>query len=404
MGSKPTIEKLEKKIQELEKKSATRKLLDKHKRELDAQLQKNFAASIAHDFNNLLMSIQANISLMLLEFEPGTEHFERLTQIERHIQSGARLTSRLLIQAKEESFEIKALNLNQMIEEITLNFCKVQKQITINREFDSDLYLIKANSGQIEQMLFNLLIFITNNMIHDGELNITTSNTTSQQMKGKKYDPKAGNYVLLSVIALDKYIEQNILDHIFEPPLVSSMEIKGPNLNLASIYGTVKSYGGYIDVEILDKAGTKFSIYYPASENKIKKIIEKTEKFQKETGTILLVDDEEAFLEVGQELLEAMGYNVLTAKNGKEALEQYKKNLKKVGLIILDIVMPIMGGGETFDRLKKINPDIKVLLASGYSVDGEATDILNRGCNDFIQKPFKMSDLSKKITEIITQM
>ncbi len=123
----------------------------------------------------------------------------------------------------------------------------------------------------------------------------------------------------------------------------------------------------------------------------------------KRAGTVLLVDDEEAILEVGKDLLEALGYRVIIARDGKEAIEAFGKNHEDIDLVVLDMVMPIMGGGEAYDRMKEINPNIKVLLSSGYSIDGEAAEILERGCNDFIQKPFRMNDLSEKIGEILDE-
>jgi len=403
MSKKPTYNELEQKIKELEKKNAYHRLLEKHKKELEAQLQKNFAAGIAHDFNNLLMAIQANVSLMLLDTDPSDKHYERLNSIEKNIQSGARLTSRLLIQAKEEKFEIRSINLNQMIDEASESFCKTRQGIDINRDLDEDLYMIKANSGQMEQMLFNLFAYAANNMENGGTLSIATANTSHGKMQDKKYQPKPGNYVLVTLFSDNLFIEGHIIKHIFDP-LFTSMEIKqGTDLSLASIYGTVKSYGGYVDVECAEDRGTYFYIYLPATRKKAKKLIQTAEKFIKERGTILLVDDEEVFLDLGQELLEAMGYIVLKAKNGREAVEIFQKKKDRIGLVILDIVMPIMAGGETFDRLKKINPDVKVLLASGYSLEGEASKILKRGCNDFIQKPFTIKELSKKITELVVR-
>ena len=119
------------------------------------------------------------------------------------------------------------------------------------------------------------------------------------------------------------------------------------------------------------------------------------------TETILLVDDEDMIIQVGQDMIESLGYEILTAKNGKEAVEIYEKNIEKIDMVILDIIMPVMDGGETYDKLKEINPDIKVLLSSGYGINGQATEILDRGCNGFIQKPFNMRALSKKIRDIL---
>ena len=126
-----------------------------------------------------------------------------------------------------------------------------------------------------------------------------------------------------------------------------------------------------------------------------------SDELVKGKGTVLLVDDEEMVLEAGKELLNHLGYEVLLAENGREALELYKKNQDKIDLVLLDMVMPVMGGGEAFDRMKEINTNVKVLLSSGYSLEGEAKEILKRGCNAFIQKPFKMEQLSQKLMEVL---
>ena len=143
------------------------------------------------------------------------------------------------------------------------------------------------------------------------------------------------------------------------------------------------------------------NIYLPKSEKEAVKEKELPEERLKCTETVLLVDDEDMILDVGQELLKTLGYKVLIASGGREALEIYEKNKEKIDIVILDMIMPVMGGGETYDRMKEISPDIKVLLSSGYSINGEATEILNRGCSGFIQKPFNMKELSRSIREIL---
>ena len=182
MAKKPTYEELERKLNEIDERMASRKLIERHKKDLDAQLQRNFAASIAHDFNNILMAIQANVSLMLLDMDPSHPCYERLTTIENHIQSGARLTSRLLVQAREEIFQITYLNINQMVADTVASFCKAHKDIRIEQQLDDNPYLIRANSSQIEQMLFNLLVYATDGMDSGVPLLLTTANTTAGKM------------------------------------------------------------------------------------------------------------------------------------------------------------------------------------------------------------------------------
>ena len=216
------------------------------------------------------------------------------------------------------------------------------------------------------------------------------------------YEPSPGNYVLLKVTDTGSGIDKETMERIFEPFFTTKEMGKGTGLGLASVYGIIKAHGGYIDVESKKGHGTTFSIYLPESEKEVQEVVIKTSaETIKGTGTVLLVDDEEVILEVGKDLLEAMGYRVLLARDGKEAIEVYKKNQDEIDIVVLDMVMPTMGGGEAYDKMKEINPKVKVLLSSGYSIDGEAAEILERGCNSFIQKPFMINALTEEIRDIL---
>jgi two-component system cell cycle sensor histidine kinase/response regulator CckA len=234
-----------------------------------------------------------------------------------------------------------------------------------------------------------------------GGLYIQTENIVIDEFFNRPYHVEPGKYVKISVtdtgIGMDKATQQRIFD-----PFFTTKEMgRGTGLGLASAYGIIKNHSGFIDVYSEEGEGTTFNIYLPASEKEVVKEKKSQEEVLKGAETTLLVDDEDMIIEVGQGVIKKLGYKVLTAKSGKEAIEIYKKNHDRIDLVILDMIMPEMGGGETYDKLKEINPDIKVLLSSGYSIDGQATEILERGCNGFIQKPFNMADLSKKIREIL---
>ena len=236
-----------------------------------------------------------------------------------------------------------------------------------------------------------------------GNLIIKTINMFHNEMKDNIYDPKPGKYVFLSVTDTGTGMEDETMERIFDPFFTTKEMGRGTGLGLASAYGIIKGHGGYVDVVSKKGQGSTFNIYLPVSEIKFKKAIEAAEQFIRGTGTVLVVDDEDEVLEIAKELLEAMGYRVLKAKDGKEAVEVYKKNQDDINIVVLDMVMPNMGGGEAYDRMKEINPDIKVLLSSGFSIDGEATEIMERGCDGFIQKPFKMKDFSEKIWDILNK-
>ena len=359
------------------------------------------AGGIAHDFNNLLMAILGNTSLMLLNADPGDPNYKRLKTIEKQIESGSKLTSQLLGYARKGKYELKHIDLNHLVKDSSEVFGRTRKDVSIKLELSPDLLSIKADGNQIEQILWNLHVNASDAMPEGGNFTIKTFNTNHIEMGNKLYLPKPGKYVLLTVSDTGIGMDKKIQERIFDPFFTTKEMGRGTGLGLASTYGIIKGHAGYIDVESRKGEGTTFSIYLPASEKIVKNVVNFPEMVVKGTETVLLVDDEEAVLDVGRDLLEAMGYRVLSARDGREAIEVYKKNKEKIDIVILDMVMPDMSGGTVYDELKEINSDIKTLLSSGYSIDGHASEILRRGCNGFIQKPFSITELSMKIKEII---
>ena len=361
------------------------------------------AGGIAHDFNNLMMGMQGNISLILYDADVSHPYHERLKNIEKLIQSGSELTRQLLGYARKGKYEVKPINLNQIITYNSETFGRTRKNITIHREFAEDLLAIEADESQIGQVLINLYINAADAMPDGGELILKTMNVTHQEMKNKRYDPKPGRYVLLQVTDNGTGMDEKTMEHIFEPFFTTKEMGGGSGLGLASVYGIIKGHGGYIEVDSEKGLGTTFSIYLPASDQSVQKTSEPYEKIIKGDKTVLLVDDEEVVIDVAGQLLKKLGYHVLEAKSGKEAIQLFLEWCEKIDIVILDMIMPDIGGGEVYDRIKEIDPQVKVLLSSGYSIDGQATDILERGCNSFIQKPFNMTVLSKKIWEVLNK-
>jgi CheY-like chemotaxis protein len=235
----------------------------------------------------------------------------------------------------------------------------------------------------------------------DGSLILKTFNVTHKDMKGQLYEPKPGNYVRLTVTDTGTGMDKEIKGRIFEPFFTTKEMGRGTGLGLASVYGIIKGHGGYIDVESKKGHGTTFNIYLAASGKRVEKAVNNPVEIIKGTGTVLLADNEDNILQVGRKLLEAMGYRVLTAKDGKEAIDLYSKNRSVIDVVLFDMLMPDMNGGEVYNRIKEVKWNVKVLLSSRYSIDGQVNEILNHGCEGFIQKPFSIYELSRKIREII---
>jgi CheY-like chemotaxis protein len=196
-------------------------------------------------------------------------------------------------------------------------------------------------------------------------------------------------------------MHEDIAKRVFDPFFTTKEKERGTGLGLASAYGIIKNHDGLITAESTQGLGATFKIYLPVSDQSVAEEGSDEKKILKGSETILLIDDETMILDVGSKLLKKMGYTVLTANQGREAINIYKLHQDTVAIVILDLIMPEMGGGEVYDRLKQINPGVKVLLSSGYSLRGQAAEVLDRGCNGFIQKPFVANELSKKVRDII---
>jgi CheY-like chemotaxis protein len=265
--------------------------------------------------------------------------------------------------------------------------------------------MVEADQGQMEQTLLNIYVNAWQAMPNGGEIYLQTENVVLDKDYLAPYNLKAGNYVKISVTDTGTGMDDETAKRVFDPFFTTKEMGRGTGLGLASAYGIVKNHNGIITVYSEEGIGTTFNIYLPALDAVVSDEEPAARKEQPLMGdeTILLVDDEELIIDVGGEILNFLGYTVHLARSGKEAIEIYKKKRKGINLVILDMIMPDMGGGETYDALRKINPEIKVLLSSGYSINGQAREILEKGCDGFIQKPFSIEQLSQKIRELLEE-
>ena len=360
------------------------------------------AGGIAHDFNNLLMGIQGYTSLMLMDLDVSHSHYDMLKKIEKQVTSGASLTKQLVGFARGGRYEPRPTDPNMLIKSSSDMFCRIQKEIVIHTEFEKDVWAVEVDQGQIDQALLNLYVNAWHAMPGGGDLLLETSNVTLDKSYLKPYDLEPGRYVKISVtdtgIGMDKKTQQRIFGPFFT---TREMGRRGIGLGLPAAYGIIKIHKGIINVYSEPGHGTTFKIYLPASGNRPIKRTGPSAGVLRGKESILFVDDEDRILYTGKEMFEALGYKVMVAGSGKQAIEIFKEKHGEIDIVILDMIMPGMGGGDVYDRIKVISPDVKVLLSSGYGIKGQAEKILKRGCNGFIQKPFNINELSKKIKEIL---
>ena len=365
------------------------------------------AAGVAHDFNNLLTVIQGNSDIMAMDLQQTHPHFERIQEILRQVQSAKRLTGQLLGYARKGRFEVRLLDLNQLIRETAETFGRTRKEISINVDLDPELEVMEGDAGQIEQLVLNLLLNAGDAMPGQGTLDIQTRNLDHEEISDNVFTPKEGVYVMIAVHDTGIGMDEEIRERIFEPFFTTKQMGRGTGLGLASVYGAVKGHGGYIDVESEIGKGTTFRIYLPVKRSANAEFSAGTlhdepgSAESQSRGTILLVDDEQAVLKVATEILSKLAFKVLAAASGSEAIRLYRENLEDIVLVILDIVMPGMGGSEVFQELRTLAPKVKVLLCSGYSIQGEADRLIGIGASGFIQKPFSLRSLEQSINDVM---
>jgi len=317
-------------------------------------------------------------------------------------QRAANLTKQLLGFARGGKYDPEPVNMNDIIKETVDVSEKIfEKNIEVKFDLYEKLDNIEADKNQMHQMLTNLIINAKDAMPSGGELIFKTQNVILDEDYTRIYPEfKPGNYIKISITDTGTGIPQEIIDNIFEPFFTTKGVGKGTGLGLAMVYGIIKNHKGHIKCYSESGEGTTFNIYLPATQKKVikKKIQELIEKGKE---LILVVDDEEEIRKSSKNILESLGYKVMLAKNGKEAINIYKDKKHKIDLILLDLVMPKMPGYETFNKLKKLDPKVKVILISGFSQNGKATKILKSGALGFVQKPFRLIELSHIIKKVL---
>jgi PAS domain S-box-containing protein len=359
------------------------------------------AGGIAHDFNNLLMGVQGRTSLMLLEMDSGHPFFEHLKGIEEYVRSAAHLTKQLLGLARGGRYEIKPTDMNEIVEKSSEMFGRTRKEIRITRSYEPKLWAAEVDRSQINQVLLNIYVNAWQAMPAGGELHLRTQNTLIGEEFARFHEIAPGEYVEIAISDTGLGMDEATVARIFDPFFTTKKMGRGAGLGLASSYGIIRNHHGAIRVSTELGRGSTFFIYLPATGSTAQSELRLSGELMRGNELILLIDDEDMILDVGRGILEKLGYKVLTACSGQEALDVFRSQNERIDLVILDMIMPDMGGAQTFDQLKAMSPKTKILLSSGYSIDEQASEILKRGCNGFIQKPFGIKELSQKIRKVV---
>jgi two-component system, cell cycle sensor histidine kinase and response regulator CckA len=390
-----------------------RKAAESERVRLQEQLQQamkmeavgRLAGGIAHDFNNLLTAITGHLELMRLDLAATDPVMPSVEAIGKAADSAAALTQQLLAFSRRQIIEPRVLNLNDLVAGLQRMATRlIGEDIAVETKLAPDLEAVKVDPGQFNQVLLNLVVNARDAMPDGGVLVIETSNVDLDEHYCSSHPYlKPGPFVRLAVSDTGCGMTEDVKQHLFEPFFTTKPKGKGTGLGLATIFGAVKQAGGAIEVYSEPDRGTTFKLYLPRVEAPAEKLIRETLRPDIPRGreTILLVEDEQIVRDVALAVLTRLGYRVLPAANGGEALMHAEKFDGHIDLLMTDVVMPGMNGRELAERLLQVHPGVRVLYTSGYTEDV----IVHHGVVDedleFIGKPYSLAALAMKVRETL---
>jgi two-component system cell cycle sensor histidine kinase/response regulator CckA len=371
-------------------------LAESHKLEAIGTL----AGGIAHDFNNILTGLLGELSVLDLKLAQDDASRIYVEDALELVNRGADLTKQLLAFACHAKSDVTPLDLARVVSKTSAMFGRTRKEIEIQLDFPAGLMAVLIDRTQLEQVLLNLFINAAQAMPRGGRLLLRARNAELAEGEVAPFGIPPGLFVKFSITDTGVGMDTATLARIFEPFFTTKGPGLGSGLGLASVHGIIKSHAGFITVESEIGKGTTFSVFLAGTDQSVAEEKTPGAAIVHGSGTILVVDDEQHVLKALTRLLETIGYDALTASSGREAVEIVRRQGLGISLVILDMIMPEMSGGQTYDALRKIAPGIKVLLASGYRLDVQAEALLVQGCAGFIQKPFDLATLSAELQKI----
>jgi two-component system cell cycle sensor histidine kinase/response regulator CckA len=377
-------------------KKMERQLLQQQKMETIGTLAEGWA----RNFKDILINITVLNGLLLADTKAGDPFQADLKQIEQEVSKGSDLVDQLLSLGRKQ-FSPRPVDLNLLIDKVVKLFRFSHKNLRIVSHLAEFLPASEIDQAKLEQVFINLLLMTRPLRTKAREVTISTEQVMLTEDFCQSYNRLPGPYIYISLQAPHLILDEKLKAKIFEPFVVSDEVGLDTRPGLASVYSIIKSHQGIIEIDSEAAAGTTFHIYLPVSKKEVIPQEPRSFKFIKGTGTILLVDDEEAVRSVGVRILERLGYKVMVASTGQQALNIVQQHHEPLDLIVLDMIMPGLSGRETFYRLKEIDPNIKVLLYSAHSMDEDVHLMLERGALGFVQKPYRIAALSQKIAEML---
>jgi CheY-like chemotaxis protein len=364
------------------------------------------ASGIAHDFNNMLAGIMGNIEYIQYKLPANHPLQENAGTISQTVDRASDLTRHLLTFSREMDSVRRPMNINSSVRDaVKLLTRSIRKDIEIRMELFEDLPMILADGTQMQQILMNLCANAADAISGAGEIEIKTAIVELDEQFTAIHDVKPGYYVQLSVKDNGSGISKETQERIFEPFYTTKAPGKGTGLGLATCYGITQAHKGIIQVESELNVGTSFHIYLPLDKEQVVEVQKEKqqEKMDGAEGSIMLVDDDETFRYAAAQYLRELGFQVLEASNGIEALGQFLVHHEAVDLVVLDMIMPKQAGLETYRRMKALQPEVRVLVTSGFSRKGEVEMTLNEGADGFIPKPFTFSDFGATIKKTLAR-
>jgi signal transduction histidine kinase/ActR/RegA family two-component response regulator len=396
-------------LERSEQRRKEQQFTDQRRQELEEQLRQSqkleavgvLAGGVAHDMNNVLGVITSIASLAGERFGDGESLRQDLADILAAARRGSALTRNLLGFARQGTRIKERFRLETIVESIThLLRRTISKQIELRVDLPEDLDDIIGDPGQLSHVLMNLCINAVDAMQGRGLVTISATNVTLDEAQTATIELPQGKYIELRVVDTGKGIAPDVLPRVFEPFFSTKNSNERSGLGLSMVYGTVRDHGGTVHIESTLGTGTKVAIYLPSQIRKPASVAPPSVHSVHSSNsrrTILLVDDEPLLRSAGRRIIRSLGYDALVAANGAEAVAVFRMHLDNIGLVVLDVAMPVMGGRDCFFRLRELDPDIPVLVASGFAKHGGVDELLGAGATGYLAKPYDRDQMSAAI-------